>query len=111
MKTLSDDNEIFFFLEKAGKVSFDMTLPQFFDFEFENEICFLIFCPGKIFRGCFLFIIPVHELQRELREELIPTLINLPEKSELTELRSQALDRAEALLSGRKLDVGYFDAH
>jgi hypothetical protein len=52
-----------------------------------------------------------NELQRELRTELIPALMRLPDHDELSALKTYALSWAESLLSGSKMDTGYFDAH
>lgn len=111
MLVSTSDTEIFALLERAGKDRFDMAKPLLFDFDFEDHFYFFLFCPGKEFRGAFLYCLPLLTLQFELRHELIPALIQLPDSAELAGLKNQALEHVESLLSGRKMDVGYFDAH
>ncbi|HTL82192.1 MAG TPA: hypothetical protein VL651_10830 [Bacteroidia bacterium] len=111
MMRSENDAEIFELLEKAGKETLVSTAELLLPFEFDESLFLLLFCPGKNFRQTLLFRIELKDLQREVRSELIPALMDLPDQAEFASLKTRALEWAESIISGRKMDVGYFDAH
>lgn len=109
MRIITNDIEVFNFLEKAKQVSFDPVKNEVFEFFHEANWCLFLFCVTGKSKGCKLFLLEKEFLSLELEKNLLPALLNLPDEMEF--LKNKALEIAERLIIRRNNEQLFFDAH
>jgi hypothetical protein len=110
MQLLTDDVFVFSILEEAGQDFFDPTQIHLASFLFDQRFFLFLFCPDGKYKGCKLYFFPSPPQAHEIRDQLLPALLQLPDDDGYTNLRPLALLEAERLLH---LTAGamFFDAH
>jgi hypothetical protein len=111
MQEMTDDTEIFACLEKAGQASFDPLKELVLDFVFDADFYLLLFCPSGTFKGCRMFIVPLHRLAEEAGQLLLPSLLHLPDDPSFANLKNRALAITEEIIADRDPSRLFFDAH
>lgn len=110
MRLLTDDVEIFSWLEEAGADRFDPTRPSVLEIPNGNCCGVLVFNPHGVRKGCKLFLLDRYQLTAEARL-LLNELLLLPDDEDFAKLKNDALLLCEQLLSRRDNEMFFFDAH
>lgn len=111
MQEMTDDIEIFAFLEKAGLADFDPAISFAREFRLESDFLLLLFSHSGKHKGCRLFICKETALEREAESVLLPALLALPEDSGYDKIKNAALSIAEQIIAERNSNRLFFDAH
>lgn len=111
MRILSDQVEIFSFLEANGLADFDPTKNYTHTFTVENQQGLLLFCAHGKNSGAHLFLIPHSASPMEIEPKLLPAILNLEGDEAFLEMRDLALDAIAALIEQKKAKSFFLDAH
>jgi hypothetical protein len=111
MRIITDDIEVFSFLEKADAISFDPDKNEVLWFSHETFSALFLFCANGKFKGCKLFLLEKNFLREELEKNLLPALLTLPDDPGYSFLKNKALAITENLIAGKLNEQLFFDAH
>ena len=110
MRLLTDDVEIFSWLEEAGADGFDPTRAAVLEIQQGRSCGVLVFNPHGVQKGCRLFLLDRDQLPAEARL-LLHELLLLPDDDDFAGLKNDALLLCERLIARRDNEQFFFDAH
>lgn len=112
MQTTTDDIQIFELLEAAGLANFAPDAPQAFFFRHEDVVHLFLFQPIDPGKGVRLLTLDQGPGAPELEQDVLPFLLNLPERHPAEcQLKTEALRITELLLLSKNYRMRFFDAH
>lgn len=111
MEICTSDIEIFKLLSDLKQDAFDHG--KFFVGEFSSEENWYLFLfnPDGKFKGVRLYAIRKKLLEFELEKFLLPDLLSLTDDFSYGEIKNEALNIVENLISNRRRESLFFDAH
>ncbi len=110
MKLITNDLLVFETLEQAGCDGFNPQKWTVFSFSLEQKFFLFLFCPEGKHKGCRLYAFEEFPKAHEIRTDLIPNVLALPEDMGYAEIRAAAIQEAERLLHQTSV-AQFFDAH
>ena len=111
MRILSDQVEIFSFLEANGLADFDPRKNYTHTFTTEKQQCLLLFCAAGKNCGTRLFLLPLSAASIEIELQLLPAILSLDGDEAFLEMRDLALDAVASLIEQKKAKSFFLDAH
>ena len=111
MLTITDQIQIFSFLEKFNQTDFNPNENCVRQFLADDHLALLLFCFGGNSKGAKLYLLSSPPTAEELHKELLPQLIKIEGDSMSDDLREKAMTIYRELSSQHNSANYFFEAH
>ena len=111
MRTITNQTEVFSFLENFGQTSFDPKKNCVRLFEAGKHLALLLFCHDGIAKGATLFILSSPPAPNEIEGELLSELMTIEGDIICDEVREKAMDVLRELSLRKDSGRHFFEAH